>query len=189
MRYLVLAFMVLGLAACSRDADNGSLGGGSADTQRQQDVQPPPPQRHASLAPTKGNEAKGDLTLTQRDGAVEISGQLTGLKPNTEHGFHIHENGDCSAPDASSAGAHFNPTNQPHGKPGSGAHHEGDMQAVRSDDSGVASVDVRAIGATLGDGSPADVVGKAIVLHEKPDDYTTQPSGDSGDRIACGVIQ
>jgi superoxide dismutase, Cu-Zn family len=142
----------------------------------------------AQLAPTQGNTVSGSLALTAVEGAVRISGAIQGLKPTGEYGFHIHEKGDCSAPDASSAGGHFNPTNAQHGNPAGETHHTGDMLNARSDENGVAQVDSQAKGATLHSGQPTDVLGKAIVLHEKADDYTTQPSGNSRSRIACGVI-
>jgi Cu-Zn family superoxide dismutase len=140
------------------------------------------------LAPTQGNTANGSLLAAAEGGAVRISGSLQGLAPNGQFGFHIHEKGDCSAPDASSAGEHFNPASAQHGHPDGTAHHAGDMLNVTSDGQGTAQVDVRAEGVTLGDGEPTDVVGRAVVLHEKADDYATQPSGNSGKRIACGVI-
>jgi Cu-Zn family superoxide dismutase len=113
---------------------------------------------------------------------------VQGLKPDSEFGFHFHEKGDCSAPDATSAGAHFNPTNQQHGSPQGQPHHAGDMLNVKSDAQGVAEVSIDNADVSLHTGQPNDVVGKALVMHAKPDDYKTQPSGDSGDRIACGVI-
>lgn len=142
----------------------------------------------AELASTQGNTATGSLALTGVEGGVHLTGALQGLKPNGEYGFHIHEKGDCSAPDASSAGSHFNPTNAQHGNPEGDSHHAGDMLNAKSDDQGVAKVDTVAKGVTLHSGQPTDVLGKAVVLHEKADDYKTQPSGDSGSRIACGVI-
>jgi Cu-Zn family superoxide dismutase len=128
------------------------------------------------------------LTLRAEADGVHLSGTLRGLPPNGEFGFHIHEKGDCSAPDASSAGGHFNPTNAQHGNPQGAAHHAGDMLNAKSDARGVAQVDATAAGVTLGGGQPDDVRGKAIVLHEKADDYASQPAGNSGARIACGVI-
>jgi Cu-Zn family superoxide dismutase len=136
----------------------------------------------AQVAPTQGNTAAGSLTLTAEDGGVRLTGVIQGLAPNGEFGFHIHEKGDCSAPDATSAGAHFNPAGTEHGN------HGGDMSNVKSDAQGVAQVDARANGVTLGDGSETDVLGRAVVVHEKADDYTSQPAGNAGSRIACGVI-
>lgn len=143
----------------------------------------------ADLRPTQGNQANGMLTVVTAKDGVKISGTIKGLQPNSEHGFHIHEKGDCSAPDASSAGGHFNPGAQAHGNPDTAVHHLGDILSIRANAEGVAKVDAHVGGATLGGGQPTDIVGKAIVLHEKPDDYTTQPSGNSGGRIACGVIK
>lgn len=149
----------------------------------------PAPTAQIALRPTHGHKASGSLAATMEGGVLRLSGQLTGLTPNSAHGFHIHEKGDCSAPDASSAGAHFNPADQPHGKPDGSTHHAGDLFNVDSDAQGNAIVDVRSTGITLGDGGVNDVIGKSVVVHENPDDYQTQPSGNSGDRIACGVIE
>ena len=133
----------------------------------------------------KGN-VKGLLTFTQKGKKVEITGYITGLTPG-KHGFHVHEFGDCSAVDASSAGAHFNPTNQPHAGPDTGARHEGDMGNVEADASGGAKLDYvdRQISLT---NDAKSVIGRSVIVHAKPDDLKTQPSGDSGARIACGVI-
>jgi Cu-Zn family superoxide dismutase len=146
------------------------------------------PHSAVQLSPTEGNTATGMLAVTADGTGVRISGSLQGLKPDAEFGFHIHEVGDCSAPDASSAGGHFNPTHAEHGNPQGDVHHAGDMLNASSNADGVAEVDAHADGVTLRTGAANDVYGKAVVLHEKPDDYATQPSGDSGARIACGVI-
>jgi Cu-Zn family superoxide dismutase len=140
------------------------------------------------LASTQGNTANGGLKISAAGTGVRISGMVQGLKPDSEYGFHFHEKGDCSAPDATSAGAHFNPTNQQHGSPQGQPHHAGDMLNVKSDAQGVAEVSIDNPDVSLQTGQPNDVVGKALVMHAKPDDYKTQPSGNSGDRIACGVI-
>jgi len=140
------------------------------------------------LSPTQGNTANGVLKITPAGTGVNLAGVVQGLKPDGEFGFHFHEKGDCSAPDATSAGAHFNPTNQDHGNPQSPPHHAGDMMNVKSDSQGVAEVDIDNHDVSLQSGQPNDILGKALVLHAQPDDYTTQPSGNSGDRIACGVV-
>jgi Cu-Zn family superoxide dismutase len=152
------------------------------------DTPPPPSGAMVQLAPTQGHNASGTLTLAAEGDSVRLTGTLQGLSPNGEFGFHIHEKGDCSAPDASSAGAHFNPANAEHGNPQGNMHHAGDMLNARSDAQGMATVDVVASGVSLGNGQPNDVHGKAVVLHEKADDYASQPAGNSGARIACGVI-
>lgn len=144
-----------------------------------------------SLSPAAGSSVKGDLTLTNEGTAVSIRGEITGLAPGKEHGFHVHDVGECSLPDFKSAGEHFNPTKDPHGGPKSDARHLGDIPNIKADDNGRASVDISVKGVTLQDkdGAPTEILGKALVVHAKPDDYKTQPSGDSGDRIACGVIR
>lgn len=154
-------------------------------------AEPPPPAAGASaeLAPTEGNTATGALAVTAEPGGVHITGTLTGVAPGGTHGFHVHETGDCSAPDAASAGGHFNPGGHPHGHPGQGEHHAGDMPNLVADDAGTLMVDVQVPGVTIGDGGGTDILGRALVLHAGADDYSSQPAGNSGPRIACGVIR
>jgi superoxide dismutase, Cu-Zn family len=142
----------------------------------------------ATLAGASGSSVAGQLTFTPGTDGVTVAGELTGLPPSTEHGFHLHEKGDCSAPDATSAGAHLNPDMAPHGGPTSSPRHLGDIPNVQSDAAGKAVVNATIAGATLRDGGPHDITGKAVIVHAKADDYKTQPSGNSGDRIACGVV-
>jgi Cu-Zn family superoxide dismutase len=151
---------------------------------------PPPATARVSLTSAAGSMVKGDLTLSSEGVAILIRGEITGLTPGKEHGFHVHEVGACALPDFASAGDHFNPTKDPHGGPKSKSRHLGDMPNAKADDSGRATVDVRLEGATLidKDGGPNDILGKALVVHAMPDDYKTQPSGGSGARVACGVI-
>ncbi len=101
---------------------------------------------------------------------------------------HIHEKGDCSSGDGMSAGGHFNPTAKPHGNPGPAEHHAGDMPAVVADASGNATLQAELAPMSVGAGV-TDVVGKAVIVHKDADDYTTQPTGNSGARVACGVIR
>jgi Cu-Zn family superoxide dismutase len=141
----------------------------------------------ATLAPSAGNNVAGTVVFVQEGRQLFVIAEVTGLKPGA-HGFHVHEKGDCSAPDFSSAGGHFNPGSQPHGDPTAGAHHAGDMPVLVADASGKATA--RAELRTMSiDGSANDIVGKAVVVHADPDDFRTQPAGNSGARIACGVIR
>jgi Cu-Zn family superoxide dismutase len=141
----------------------------------------------ATLAPSAGNNVAGNVVFVQEGRKLFVIAEVTGLKPGA-HGFHVHEKGDCSAPDFSSAGGHFNPGSQPHGDPTAGAHHAGDMPVLVADASGKATA--RAELRTMSiDGSANDIVGKAVVVHADPDDFRTQPAGNSGARIACGVIR
>jgi superoxide dismutase, Cu-Zn family len=139
------------------------------------------------LAAASGSLVSGTLTLRPMSGGVHVTGDIGGLAPGSSHGFHVHEKGDCSAADASSAGGHFNPTGSAHGKAGTSVHHAGDIDNIVADAAGVAHVDAHLTGVTLGGGAN-DVVGRAVVVHAAPDDYKTQPSGNSGARIGCGVI-
>jgi Cu-Zn family superoxide dismutase len=140
----------------------------------------------AKLAPTQGNTTAGTVTFKQAGNKVQVTARVTGLAPGS-HGFHVHEKGDCSAPDATSAGGHFNPGGSPHGHPQKGAHHAGDMPMLVADASGKAELTAEMTGVALAAG-PASLVGKAVIVHAAPDDYTTQPTGNSGARVACGVI-
>jgi superoxide dismutase, Cu-Zn family len=187
---LAIGLTVL-LAACSREQPAGAPrqpDAASPTMAEKATPAKPAPEAVAQIAPTQGNTVTGSLALAQSPQGVHITGSIQGLKPDAEFGFHVHEKGDCSAPDGSSAGGHFNPTQAQHGNPTGPSHHAGDMLNIRSDSQGVAQVDVTAAGTSLQGDPSTDVLGKAIVVHESPDDYTTQPSGNSGKRVACGVI-
>lgn len=142
----------------------------------------------AHLQPTKGNKALGEATFEQVGDRVRVIVFAQGLKPGQEHGFHIHEVGDCSAPDAMSAKGHFDPHGQPHGHPKSAQRHAGDLPALAAGKNGRARLDVEMDIITLRRG-PANIIGRSLVIHADPDDYKTQPAGNSGARIACGVIR
>lgn len=145
------------------------------------------PKAVASLEPTRGNAASGIVTFTQHGDLVRVVAHLSGLKPGAEHGFHVHEKGDCSSGDGMSTGGHFNPTGHRHG-PQDGEHHAGDMPSIRADEYGNADAAFELTGVSVGSG-PADIVGRGVIVHRDPDDYKTQPTGNSGPRIACGVIR
>ncbi|KAA8921838.1 superoxide dismutase [Xanthomonas sontii] len=162
---------------------------------------PPPPkapplasagtvqQAQAVLAPASGSLVSGKLSLVAAPGGVRITGTLGGLQPNRSFAFHVHERGDCSAADASSAGGHFNPLGAPHGRAGNGPHHAGDMDNLNATADGTAQIDVLLHGVVLGGGAANDIVGRALVAHADPDDYHSQPAGNAGARVACGVIR
>jgi Cu-Zn family superoxide dismutase len=143
---------------------------------------------NVNLASASASLVSGRLSVVPMQDGVHLTGEVGGLKPNSTHAIHIHEKGDCSAADASSAGGHFNPAGAPHGRVGSAAHHGGDMDNLVADAEGVAKVDVHASGVTLGGGAANDVAGRAVIVHASPDDYKTQPTGNAGGRIACGII-
>jgi len=140
----------------------------------------------AVLQPTRGNTTAGTIWLVQDGPDVLVRGKVSGLKPNQLHGFHVHEKGDCSSNDGMSTGGHFNPFGKPHGHPGP-EHHAGDLPALQADARGDAEVRFQVPGTVLGSG-PGALAGKGLIVHAGPDDYTTQPTGNSGARIACGTI-
>lgn len=142
-----------------------------------------------NLASASGSLVSGKLTVVPMGDGVHVTGEVGGLQPASTHGFHIHEKGDCSAVDASSAGAHFNPAGSAHGNAEQGAHHAGDADNLVADAQGVAKVDRHFAEVTLGGGAANDVAGKAVIVHAAPDDYKSQPAGNAGARVACGVIK
>ena len=140
----------------------------------------------ARLQPTQGNTATGTVLFTQQGDKVKVDAEVSGLTPG-QHGFHVHETGDCSAADGSSAGGHFNPSGKPHGDPAGTQHHVGDMPMLEANAGGHASLHVVLDAMTLTK-APGDIIGKAAIVHQKADDYRTQPTGNAGGRVACGVI-
>jgi Cu-Zn family superoxide dismutase len=139
----------------------------------------------AVLSPASDSKVMGTVTFTRSGDAVKVVADITGLTPG-KHGFHIHEFGDCSDPKAASAGGHFNPNKHQHGAPDAGDRHEGDMGNIEADASGKAHLELTdKVMKLSGDDS---IVGHAVIVHEKADDLKTQPTGDAGGRLACGVI-
>jgi len=149
---------------------------------------PDAPRATAQLQPTKGNKTFGEATFEQVGSKVRVVVYVQGLKPDQEHGFHIHEVGDCSSGDGMSTKGHFNPFGKPHGHPGSAERHAGDLPALKADKGGRAKIDVETDVITVTPG-PASVIGRGLIVHADPDDYKTQPTGNAGARIACGVIR
>lgn len=150
----------------------------------------PPPQPRtatAALAPTAGSQVTGTVVFTEVADGVEVAATIENLTPG-EHAFHVHEKGDCSAPDAASAGGHFNPGEHKHGAPEAAERHAGDFGNLTADAEGKASKTFVMKGIKLDD-QPTSIVGKGFIVHEKADDFTTQPTGNAGGRVACGVIQ
>lgn len=142
----------------------------------------------AEILPTEGQSTGGLLKLTREGDHVRIEGTVTGLTPG-EHGFHIHEKGDCSAPDGSSAGGHFDPPGDPHGAPDDppDQHHLGDFGNITAGENGEADVSITDTEIRLS--GPDSVVGKAFIVHADRDDLQSQPSGNAGARIGCGEIR
>lgn len=139
----------------------------------------------AVLNPTKGSSVSGIVTFEAAQGGVRVVAHISGLSPG-KHGFHIHEFGDCSSENGLSAGGHFNPTSMPHSMPASEKRHIGDLGNIIAGADGKADLDyVDPMIAFTGENS---IIGRGVIVHEKEDDLKTQPTGDAGGRLACGVV-
>ena len=180
----IIAAALVGLfSACSGTTDNATVDTHDHSGHDHSEHM----QASAALEPTQGNTVRGNVAFRQEaDGRVRIIAEVSGLTPG-EHGFHVHENGDCSAPDASSAGGHFNPHNTEHGKAGEGVHHAGDLPSLHADADGNAKLDVLLDGIELS--GEHTIVGRSLIVHADPDDFISQPTGNSGARVACAVIR
>lgn len=144
-----------------------------------------------TLESKSGSTAKGDVVFTNNNGTVEMTATLTGLKEG-EHAIHLHEKADCSTDDATSAGGHWNPTFEPHGKWGAEeGYHRGDIGNFTADAEGNGTVQFSTDEWCIGcDDEKKNIIGKSVIVHAGADDFTSQPSGDAGARVSCGgVIQ
>ena len=177
MRQVLVGVLIAGAASLGASTASAQAGGGKSVSQAG------PAKATVKVTATANNTPRGEVTFTTEAGGVHVVGSFSGLVYG-EHGFHIHEKGDCSAPDASSAGGHFNPG----GKARDAAlRHAGDLGYLKADGYGLARIDF--VDSTISLSGPDSIVGKAVVIHEKADDFTTQPSGNAGARQACGVIE
>lgn len=193
--YLFIPVAAFLLASCDSPSSPDKVAVETATPQAaQKAVEAPVPQSEkavvteafAEVNPTEGNTVKGKVTFTQQGDKLYIVADFEGLKPG-EHGFHIHEHGDCSAHDGSSAGGHFNPTNKKHGGPEDEERHAGDLGNVVADEDGKAHYEL--LDSVLQLNGKDTIVGRSVVIHADPDDLVTQPTGNSGGRIGCGVIK
>jgi Cu-Zn family superoxide dismutase len=143
----------------------------------------------ATLEPTQGNRTHGTVSFVQKGMSIIVDARFTDLAPGA-HGIHIHERGDCSAPDAQSAGGHFNPSGKLHGAPQAPAHHAGDLGNIIAQADGTASLNltVPSTQISLNERASDSIIGRSVIVHADPDDLTSQPAGNSGKRLACGVI-
>src|SRR5262245_40425145 len=139
----------------------------------------------AVIQPTEGNKVRGTVTFTQAGANVKVVAQIEGLTPG-KHGFHIHEFGDCSSKDGSAAGGHFNPAGAQHGAPDAAQRHAGDMGNIEANQDGVARLEFNDPVMKMSD--HGSIIGRGMIVHANPDDMKTQPTGNAGGRLACGVI-
>ena len=141
----------------------------------------------AELSSPESSMVRGVVTFTENNGQVHVVARLEGVQPPGPHGIHVHETGQCVAPDYASAGGHFNPTGTSHACPPTEDRHAGDLGNVVIAEDGTGTLDLTTDLLTVSEG-PLSVVGRSVILHSGEDDCTSQPSGASGNRIACGVI-
>jgi len=146
------------------------------------------PSAIAELQPTRGHSVRGTVQFDQIGDRVYVRAVVTGLRPGREHGFHIHEVGDCASGDGMSAKGRFNPFGKPHAHFSTAERHAGDLPALKADAAGRAELTIELDVITVAAG-PASVVGRGLIVHADPDDYRTQPTGNAGARIACAVIR
>ncbi|TDI46097.1 MAG: superoxide dismutase family protein [Acidobacteria bacterium] len=142
----------------------------------------------AIMQPLGESGVTGIVSFSVTPRGVRVEADIKGLAPGN-HGFHIHEIGDCSSPDGKSAGGHFNPADVPHAGPEAEAAHAGDLGNLEADENGQALITIMSSRVTLGDGAPTDIMGRAVIVHADPDDLESQPTGAAGGRVACGVIE
>lgn len=143
------------------------------------------------MEPKSDSDVKGEVSFTEEDGEVKMMAMLSGLSEG-EHAIHIHQTADCSSADGKSTGGHWNPTNEPHGKWGADeGYHKGDIGNFTADADGNATVEFSTEQWCIGcDDENKNIVGKAVIVHQGVDDYTSQPSGDAGARVSCtGIIE
>ena len=176
------------LTGCEAGADEGAPGTETIEA----DAQEADSSAVARIDPLDGSGVEGEVRFQPEAGGVRVVADLTGLAGGA-HGFHVHENGDCGAGEdgtpGGAAGGHYNPGDDPHGAPTDppGEHHIGDMGNITADASGAARLDTTFSFLTLS--GPESVVGKALIVHGGRDDLTSQPSGDAGARVGCGLIE
>lgn len=173
--FLVVAVILA--VGCNQEADDIQLDTGDITTDYSEAI--------AVIHPTEGNDISGTVTFNAEEDEVRVQAEIEGLESGN-HGFHIHEFGDCSAPDASTAGGHFNPDDNPHAGPEAEERHVGDMGNIEGNEDGTATRSY--VDSVLTLNGPESIIGHAVVIHEGEDDLESQPTGDAGARLGCGVI-
>ncbi len=180
---LVVAAMALGAAAAGQQPPSPAGTSARTGTSAAQASA-----AAAAIEPRSGSKVTGKATFAASAGKVTMRVDVTGLAPGA-HAIHLHENGDCSDPEAKAAGGHWNPTKAQHGRWGEGAFHHGDIGNLEADAAGKATLTFATDLWTIGGDPGTNIVGRSVVVHEKVDDFQTQPTGNAGGRVGCGVIR
>jgi superoxide dismutase, Cu-Zn family len=187
--FSLLLVVSLFLSACGSGSKQAEEGEADTEQQQAENNEVEKATAKAVMEPASGSKVSGQATFTQENGTVVFELTVENVTPG-EHAVHLHEKGDCSSEDASSAGGHWNPTMKPHGKRGNGtAFHKGDIANMNVGQDGKGTLRMSIGDWTIGGPDSTNVVGKSVIVHAKPDDFTSQPSGNAGDRISCGVIK
>ncbi len=186
-----LIFAFVGCKNSNKDAEgiNETKDSVEIDTPAEHSLSEAPKTVSVIMEPKSNSKAEGEAYFSEQNGVVTFEAKFTGLKPGT-HAIHLHEKADCSAADASSAGGHWNPTHQKHGKWGDkDGYHKGDIGNLEADANGNASITMQTDEWCIGCGDEnKDILGKALIIHESPDDFVSQPTGNAGGRVACGGV-
>lgn len=188
---LIAVALFVFLSACNTGTKQGDEETATSTEQQESDQQQNEERSaKATMEAASGSKVTGEATFTDEgNGKVRFELTADNLTPG-EHAVHLHENGDCSAEDASSAGGHWNPTMKPHGKRGDGtSYHKGDIGNMSVGQDGKGTMTLSVDGWSIGGADSTNVLGKSVIIHEKPDDFTSQPSGNAGARVSCGVIK
>jgi Cu-Zn family superoxide dismutase len=172
MKLLIALIGALTLVACQSNPSQSSAG----------------KQARANLEPRSGSNVAGQVDFAEVGDKTRVSVKVSGLKPNSQHGFHVHEKGDCSSADALTAGGHFNPDGNPHAHAGTPKRHAGDLVNLVADSKGESTASFEVDTIRVDDGKYG-ILNRAVIVHANPDDYVSQPVGNAGGRIACGIIK
>lgn len=187
---MIAIALFLFLSACNSGNKQGDDEGAQADSEEQQQEQNDKATAIATMEAASGSKVTGEARFSEEgEGRVRFELSVENLTPG-DHAVHLHEKGDCSAEDASSAGGHWNPTMKPHGKRGNGSsYHKGDVGNMTVGNDGKGTLTLTVEGWSIGGADSTNIVGKSVIVHEKADDFTTQPTGNAGGRLSCGVIK
>lgn len=188
MRYLSVSLLTIFLLASCSQGEMSDSSTESETNMNQETVESAPEFTKATavISPTEGNNTAGVVTFTQTDNGIRVQATITGLDQEQRHGFHIHQYGDCRAPDGTSAGGHFNPEGVEHGAPTDDIRHVGDLGNLPSNAQGTAEVDF--VDSHLSFSGSDSILGRGVIVHAGTDDFESQPTGAAGSRLACGVI-